>query len=308
LILPPPDLGLTGVLLSMTGFGEARTQTDGLSVAIEVRALNNRHLKVTVRGTDPYPMFEAELEKVVRRHIRRGTITIHVRVDREIKPAELKLNTSALVAYLRQIEAACDEAGTPDLSRFVASGVLALPGVAPEARHYGGPPADEWPVVEQTLETALRRLDIMRQDEGRAMAQELLSHHQSIASELAALRLLLPRVTTEYRNRLLERIRHAVADASVAIQPDNLIREVALFAERTDVAEETARLAAHLDQFADLVRKGEEAGRKLEFVLQEMGREANTLGSKAGDVAVSRHVFEIKAILEKVRELVQNVE
>jgi uncharacterized protein (TIGR00255 family) len=99
-----------------------------------------------------------------------------------------------------------------------------------------------------------------------------------------------------------------VSEAGIAIQPDHLIREVALFADRTDVSEEVTRLCAHLAQFADLVRKGEEAGRKLEFVLQEMGREANTLGSKAGDVSVSRHVFEIKATLEKVRELVQNVE
>ena len=98
------------------------------------------------------------------------------------------------------------------------------------------------------------------------------------------------------------------SEAIKAVTQDHLIREVALFADRTDVSEEAMRLAAHLDQFAELVRKGEEAGRKLEFVLQEMGREANTLGSKAGDVTVSRHVFEIKATLEKIRELVQNVE
>jgi uncharacterized protein (TIGR00255 family) len=103
-------------------------------------------------------------------------------------------------------------------------------------------------------------------------------------------------------------VRQAVSDAGVVVHADNLIREVALFAERTDVAEELTRLSAHLDQFAELVRKGDEAGRKLEFVIQEMNREANTLGSKAGDVNVSRHVFEIKATLEKVRELVQNVE
>ena len=115
-------------------------------------------------------------------------------------------------------------------------------------------------------------------------------------------------MTTDYRQRLLERVRQAVADAGVAIQPDHLIREVALFADRTDVSEEVTRLASHLDQFAEIVRKGEEAGRKLEFVIQEMGRETNTLGSKAGDVAITRHVFEIKATLEKIRELVQNVE
>lgn len=296
------------MLLSMTGFGEARTQTESLAAGVEVRAVNNRHLKVTVRGTEPYPMFEAELEKVVRRHIRRGTVTIHVRVERQARAADLRLNATALASFLRQIREACAEAGTPEFAAPLLAGVLALPGVAPESRAPGSPPDDEWPVVEQTLKTALGRLDDMRREEGRAMATELLSLHGTITAELAATRELLPRVTADYRHRLLERVRQAVGDAGVLINPDHLIREVALFAERTDVAEEVTRLAAHLDQFAELVRKGDEAGRKLEFVIQEMGREANTLGSKAGDVAVSRHVFEIKAALEKIRELVQNVE
>ena len=296
------------MLLSMTGFGEARTQADGLAVSVEVRALNNRHLKVTVRGTDPYPMFEAEIEKVVRRHVRRGTITVHVRVERPAQPADLNLNMAALTAYVQQIRTVCDEAGTPELVGDLLPGILALPGVAPEPRHFGSPPEEEWPAVEQTLDSALRRLDDMRRDEGRAMADELLVHHRAVAAELDALRGSLPKVNADYRQRLLDRVRQAIGDAGIAVQPDHLIREVALFADRTDVSEEVTRLSAHLAQFADLVRKGEEAGRKLEFVLQEMGREANTLGSKAGDVGVSRHVFEIKATLEKVRELVQNVE
>src|SRR5438309_8947534 len=114
----------------MTGFGEARTQTDTLTVAVEVRAVNNRHLKVTVRGTDPYPMLEPELEKVVRRHVRRGTLLIQVRVERQAKAAELVLNTGALRTYLQQIRAACDEAGTPEFAASLLAGVLALPGVA----------------------------------------------------------------------------------------------------------------------------------------------------------------------------------
>src|SRR5262249_6827806 len=119
---------------------------------------------------------------------------------------------------------------------------------------------------------------------------------------------LLPRVMADYRTRLLERVRQAVADAGVGVQPDQLIREAALFAERTDVSEEVTRLGAHLEQFTELAKKGDETGRKREFLIQEMGREANTLGSKAGDVSVSRHVFDIKAALEKIRELVLNVE
>ncbi len=296
------------VLLSMTGFGEARTQTEGLAAAVEVRAVNNRHLKVTVRGTEPYPMFEAELEKVVRRHIHRGTITIHVRVDRLNRPTDLTLNAAALTTYLRQIRRACDDAGTPEFAAPLVAGVLTLPGVAPEARHLGTPPDDEWPVVERTLESALTKLGTMRHEEGRAMAAELLALHGTISTELAAVRGLLPAVTADFRQRILDRVRQAVADAGVLVHPDHLIREVALFADRTDVAEEVTRLAAHLDQFVELVRNGNEAGRKLDFVIQEMGRETNTLGSKAGDVTVSRHVFEIKATLEKIRELVQNVE
>jgi uncharacterized protein (TIGR00255 family) len=303
-----PSKEVERVLLSMTGFGEARTEIDGLSVGVEVRALNNRHLKLTVRGTDPYPMFEAELEKVVRRHVRRGTITVHVRVQRAARPTDLALNGAALIAYLQQILAACKDAGVPEFTGSIASGVLTLPGVAPESGYMGTPPEDEWPAVEATLTAALQKLEVMRRAEGRTMAEELLGHHRTVRAELEALRERLPAISNDYRRRLLERVRLAIADAGVAVQPDHLIREVALYADRTDVSEEVARLSAHLDQFAELVRKGEEAGRKLEFVIQEIGREANTLGSKAGDVGISRHVVEIKAALERIRELVLNVE
>src|SRR5215218_3577987 len=113
----------------MTGFGEARTQTDALGVAVEVRAVNNRHLKLTVRGTDPYPLYETELEKVVRRHVRRGTLHVHVRVERPGQSAAPALNTAVLADYLRQIRLACDEAGTPEFVAPLVSGALSLPGI-----------------------------------------------------------------------------------------------------------------------------------------------------------------------------------
>lgn len=299
---------VAGVLRSMTGFGEARTQTETLGVSVEVRALNNRYLKLTVRGSEPYPLYESELEKIVRRHIRRGTLHIHIRVDRASAAAVPPLNIAALADYVRQIRTACDEAGNPEFVAPLLAGALALPGVAPEPRGSTGLPEDEWPIVEQTLEAALVKVNAMRHDEGQAMAAELLGYHRAIADQLAALRELLPGVVSEYRQRLLERVRQAVAEAGVVVSAESIIREVAVFADRTDVSEEVTRLASHLEQLAELVRKGDEAGRKLEFVIQEMGREANTIGSKAGDVAISRHVFEIKATLEKLRELVLNIE
>lgn len=296
------------MLLSMTGFGESRTQTDTVGVSIEVRAVNNRHLKLTVRGSEPYPLYESELEKVVRRHVRRGTLHVHVRVERAGRAAAPTLNTATLADYLRQIRTACTDAGTPEFVAPLVSGALGLPGVAPENRTATAPPEDEWPIVEKTLDAALVKLNQMRRDEGKALTTELLAHHKIIAEQLDAVRALVPAVVTDYRQRMLERVRQAVADAGVVLSVESIIREVALFADRTDVSEEVARLTSHLEQFAELVRKGEEAGRKLEFVIQEMGRETNTIGSKAGDVAISRHVFEIKAALERLREQVQNVE
>jgi uncharacterized protein (TIGR00255 family) len=293
----------------MTGFGESRGTGPGFAVAVEIRSVNNRHLKVTVRGTDPYPLLEPELEKVVRRFVRRGTLLVHVRLDRQPKPGEHRLNGAVLRTYLEQLRSVCQEAGTPELLPHLAARALALPGVAPEPGLTAGPPEEEWPIVERTLEQALQRLDAARKEEGRAMANELLLHHRHLTDQLELISRRLPSVMGEYRARLLDRVKQAVAEAGVTLEPDNLIREVALFADRTDVAEEVSRLTAHLDSFAELVRAGAEgAGRRLEFVVQEMGRETNTLGSKAADVTLSRHVVEMKATLEKIRELVQNVE
>lgn len=293
----------------MTGFGSARGAGPGFAVAVEVRAVNNRHLKVSVRGSDPYPLFETEFEKAVRRHVRRGSVQVHIRVDREARAADLALNVATLRAYKRQVIEACDGLDSAAVNA-VLSGLLGLPGVAPEGGSMGGLPEDEWPVVERVLDEAVRALDAARKGEGRAMAGELLSLHAAMTDALAGVREHLPAVVANYRGRILERVRQAVADAGVAVDADQLIREVAIFADRTDVSEEVTRFAAHLDQFAELVKGGaaDGAGRRLEFVVQELGREANTLGSKAGDVAVSRRVVDLKANLERVRELIQNVE
>jgi uncharacterized protein (TIGR00255 family) len=294
----------------MTGFGEARHQAENLTLAVEVRTVNNRYLKVSVRGSEPYPMLEPDLEKLVRKVVRRGTVTIHIRCDRQGRAGDFVLNSVALRSYLDQIRAACDQVGWQVPVSSLLGQVLALPGVAPEPGGVSGrPPDEELAAVERTLELALGRLQAMRQQEGRAMADELLAHRQSVAEHLGKIRALIPTVVENYRQRLRDRVGQALAEHNVAVRPDDLIREVAVFAERSDVAEEVMRLGSHLDQFEAIVRTEHDGpGRKLEFLVQEMGRETNTIGSKAGDVAVSRHVVEIKATLEKVRELVQNVE
>ncbi|MCU0705654.1 MAG: hypothetical protein MUF18_16900 [Fimbriiglobus sp.] len=164
------------MLLSMTGFGSARGAGPGFTVAVEVRAVNNRHLKLTVRGTDPYPLFESELEKVVRRHVRRGSVQVQVKVDREARGAGLPLNTGLLKAYKRQVIEACDGLDSAAVNS-VLSGLLGLPGIAPEAVSLSELPDDEWPVVEKALDEALKKFDAVRREEGRAMASELMNQH-----------------------------------------------------------------------------------------------------------------------------------
>lgn len=298
------------MLLSMTGHGEARGQFDALNVAVEVRSVNNRYLKLMLRAPEPYNLLEAEVEKVARRFVRRGTLQVQLRVDRPHHAQDYRINPTALRSYAEQIWAACDAMGAPrpDAGQLLAA-VLLMPGVAPEPGADQTPCDDEWPLIERVLADALERLQSMRQDEGGRMAQELLHLRAHVADQLEIIRLRLPQVVTGYRDRLLERVRGLLAESGVAAGPDDLIREVSVFAERSDIAEEVVRLASHLAQFEQIVRTETDGpGRKLEFLVQEMGRETNTIGSKAGDVTVSRHVVEIKATLEKVRELIQNVE
>src|SRR5579871_4566940 len=294
----------------MTGFGEARYQSDALTVAVEIRAVNNRYLKIVVRAAEPYNLFEPELDKLIRKTIRRGTLQVHVRCERQSVANDFRLNMVALRGYLEQIRRVGAEMGLDASSvAAISSQAVMLPGVAPEpgtALHQ----ADEvWPLLEKVVEDAVARLQSMRQEEGRRMAEELLALRDGIAQELEKIRARIPEVTRGYRDRLLERVRSLIAEHPISLQAQDVIREVAVFADRTDISEEVVRLASHLDQFRDVVLHDDDGpGRKMEFLVQEMGRETNTIGSKAGDVQMSRRVVAIKAILEKIRELIQNVE
>jgi uncharacterized protein (TIGR00255 family) len=292
----------------MTGYGEAHYQGDALSIALELRSLNNRYLKVSLRAAEPYHLLEPEFEKVIRRRIRRGTVQVHLRCERHPAPQDYRVNATALRSYLSQLRGLGEELGVRHADAAWLPHVLALPGVVPEPGETLSRGEDDWALVERVLEEAIERLEGMRREEGRAMAKELLEHRDVIAAELAHVRQRAPLVAGAYRDRLHERVRALLTELDVDIDRSDLIKEVSIFSERSDIAEEVTRLASHLDQFQEIMNEPESPGRKLEFLTQEMFREANTIGSKAGDVAISRHVVEIKGTLEKIRELVQNVE
>jgi uncharacterized protein (TIGR00255 family) len=292
----------------MTGYGEAEFQSDTLTLGIELRALNNRYLKVSVRAPEPYYLLEPEFEKVIRKVVKRGTIQVHLRCQRQFAPQDFQINAVALRSYLGQVKKLSEDLGLRNQGDAMLAQVLALPGVVPEPANAAFRMDEEWPTMERVLDQALARLQAMRKEEGKAMARELLGLRDAISEHLETIRRLTPAVTTAYRNRLLERVRGLLTEVDVAVSPDDLIKEVSIFAERSDIAEEVVRLESHLGQFQDIVNEPESAGRKLEFLTQEMFRETNTIGSKASDVEISRQVVEIKGILEKIREMVQNIE
>jgi uncharacterized protein (TIGR00255 family) len=288
----------------MTGFGEARLQNDRWSIAVEVRTVNNRHFKINAKMTEPYAALEVEVERLVRESVRRGTVTLQVRVDRPRRAEDYRLNGVALASYRDQLRALQAPGDAPlDLSAL-----LSLPGIAEDRRPSGDDPHDDWPALAGVIGEALRKLHASRSEEGRAMAGELLLLGKAMAGHLERIDERGPQVISAYQKRLVERVQILVQGQGVTVEPKDLIREVAILAERADVAEEIVRLRAHLAQYVEVIHEPESAGRKLEFIVQEMGRETNTIGSKANDVEISREVVEIKGLLEKVRELIQNVE
>ena len=291
------------MLLSMTGFGEARLQDERWSVGVEVRTVNNRHLKLSAKISERYSALEPELERLVRETIRRGSVQLALRVERPRRAEEYQLNLVALASYRDQLRDLLPP-GVP----IDYAGLMVLPGVVEERKPTGNDPHEDWPALAGVVTEALVRLQAARKEEGRAMAEELRGLSGAMGEHLTRIVERGPTVVASYQKRLVDRVQALVQDQGVAIEPRDLIREVAIFAERADIAEEIVRLRAHLAQYIEVIDEPESSGRKLEFVVQEMGRETNTIGSKANDVEISRAVVEIKGLLERIRELIQNVE
>lgn len=294
------------MLLSMTGFGEARRQKDGLAVGVEVRTVNSRFFKLSVRSSDGYSALEPRVEEAVRSRIRRGTVQVNLRIDRSHSADDYRINVEVLGRYRKQLEAIEFDWGTGGTVALTA--LLALPGVVEEQTSVTSQAERDWPVIRETLDAAIASLERMRHDEGQAMAEDLLVNCRMASESLSRIETRVPLVAQEYRARLAERLRRNLAELDVVLDLAGVVREVALFAERTDVSEEIMRLRSHLEQFETIMKSPESSGRKLEFVSQEMLRETNTIGSKANDVEIAQQVIEIKTAVERIREMLQNVE
>ena len=291
--------------LSMTGCGEA-VATDGASTCrIEVRCVNNRFLKFSLRSREGFSLLESQIESAVRRRVRRGAVQLTLDVTGAAAPAPRQLDPAQLEAYLGQLEHFCSSHDI-ELPRSVDA-LLALPGILADSL-----PAKEaidrsWPLISQALDRALDGLDTMRRSEGDAMARDMRGTCGAIRKLVAAIRARVPAVLDEHRTRLHERVAKVLEARGVTLTEADVAREIALVAERADIAEELVRLESHVDQFDRLLDE-ESPGRSLDFLTQELAREANTIASKSLDVAIAHAVVDLKTQIERLRELVQNVE
>jgi uncharacterized protein (TIGR00255 family) len=295
------------MLLSMTGHGEGTFQFEGERAQVEIRTVNNRYFKFILRAnTDNIGALESRTEPVVREIIRRGTVSVTLKVERQARADQFRINATVLRGYVAQLEEIFPN-GDPR-AQVSLNALLALPGVAEEASGMADSSERDWQLFEPALRAALENLESMRRREGSAMHEELSTNLSDIAKQLLAIERRAPVVVENYRSRLTERIGLLLKDHEITLSSSDVVREVGLFADRCDISEETVRLRSHMDQFREVMESSQSGGRKLDFLIQEMFRETNTIGSKANDAEIARHVVEIKTNIERMREMVQNVE
>ena len=294
------------MLLSMTGFGEATCTSGSGKASVAVRTVNNRYLKVNIKRDEAYSSLDGDIEKRVRDAVNRGTVNVTIRVGHLDSSTAHQINAAALETYWCRLKNIQRRLRTRN--RVELGDLLALPGVVGEGELDPDAGRGDWPLIREALEQAIDAMNGMRTREGQAMGAELLDLAGTIGRHLDEIEARAPAVVEDFRNRLQGRLNVLLAEADIKIDASDILREVSIFAERSDIREEVVRLRSHLDQFGQMLEPDGPAGRKLEFLTQEMFREANTIGSKASDVPISHETVEIKSAIDRMRELVLNIE
>lgn len=291
--------------LSMTGCGEGVATVGANSCRVELRTVNNRFFKLSLRTREGLNSLEPQIEAAIRKKVRRGTVQMTLEIAGPLAPGLRRLDQRQLEVYLDDLETLCAKRGISEPRSI--DGLLGLPGVCLEAAAAADTASEAWPLVDRALHEALAKLEAMRRAEGETLAADLRTLCAAIRSLVDTIRDRVPAAVEEHRGRLQERIRRLMNLTAATLPPGDLAREMAVLADRSDVAEELVRLESHIDQFDHLL--GEDApGRALDFLSQELAREANTIASKSSDVSIAHAVVEMKTQIERLREQVQNIE
>jgi uncharacterized protein (TIGR00255 family) len=293
------------MIKSMTGFASAAAGAGNIAVTVEMRTYNSRNLDLSLRVSPGDPGLEERIRTLLSGRLVRGRVEVKIQVETAVDDAARvdvdMTRARALVAVLKRLQADLGLDGTPSLELLMACGGI-LKNAVPETDVEG-----VWPTLEACLTQALGECDAMRGREGRYLAQDLGTRLDRIEGALKEIAGNAAGLTPIYQERLRERIA-TLTQGLVEIDHARLAQEVAFLAERSDISEELVRAESHIRQFRGIMAAPEAGGRKLNFLLQELNREFNTMGSKIGSADVAHAVVDVKSELEKIREQVQNVE
>ena len=288
----------------MTGYGRGESERGGAKISVEINSVNRRQSDIVINLPRELSAFEPRVRQAVSDRVSRGRTNVVVAYDRSASAARnLALDSALARSYHESMRTLQDELRVT--GEITIDMILQAPGVL-RFTDDGPAPNEAWPALEEALGVALDELVRMRAREGKHLAKDLIHRLKVVRQSLKEVRKLHPAVAEKYRVNLLERLNKAGLEFGP--NEERLLKEIALFADRSDVSEELTRLESHLAQFAHHLRKDDPVGRTLEFITQEISRELNTLGAKAGDAEISRHVVVCKSEVEKIREQIQNLE
>jgi len=290
----------------MTGFGEAHGEIDSVTYIVEIRTVNNRYLKTCVRLPETTAFLEEDIDKLLRKNLSRGMVSYVLRLKNAPANVLFDIDETALRAYMEKLSRIASSVNIK--CPIDMGGLLTLPGIVRPAL----PDEEKAKQIKKRVlsitQKAIDQLKQMRAAEGAALAADLDNHCKAIKQDLEQIRAHSGVVLQEYQKKLRKRVDELLADAKLKLDEEALAREVAIFADRSDISEEIARLDSHLQQFAESCEANAQAGRRLDFISQEMLREANTIASKAYDTEVIRCVVDIKCWIDRIKEQVQNIE
>lgn len=292
------------MIKSMTGFGRAQETVDGMTVTVELKSVNHRYFEFTAKVPRTYGFLEEKLKSFLNARVSRGKMECYVSIENlEESDMEVVVNPSLAKGYVDALRTLSETFGLKE--DYSAISIAKFPDVLTLRKA----PADEekiWNAVQKVTELAVERFVTMRETEGEKLRADILSKADTILEHVAFLESRSPQTVREYHEKLRQRMEELLENTQVDEQ--RLLTEAAIFADKVAVDEETVRLRSHISQLREFLNADEPIGRKLDFLVQEMNRESNTIGSKAQDVEIAKRVIAIKAEVEKIREQVQNIE
>lgn len=292
------------MIKSMTGFGRSQKTVDGYSIIFEIKSVNHRYFEFSSKITRTYGFLDEKLKSFLQTKIARGKVDCFVQIEAiEESDVVIKLNNSIVSGYLNAFNELSEKYGlNNDVTVSTLSAFSDIFSIHKEQ-------TDEekiWEAVKTVASEAIEKFTVMREAEGKRLAEDVLSRADTIIKNVEIIEERSPQSVREYNDKLLLKMREFLD--GVHIDEQRILTEAAIFADKVAVAEETVRLHSHIDQLRTFFTSDEAIGRKLDFLIQEINREANTIGSKAQDVEISRRVLDIKAEIEKIREQIQNIE